>query len=836
MLTVGWYRFRATWRRRWPGYLGIVLLVGLVGGLAMGSIAGARRTQSSYPTFLARTNPSDLLVEPSGSVDCASGFIGQIARLPHVSRVGCLDSFNAATLTPSGGLDTVLLAQVELIASEDGEYSRQDRVTITAGRAADQSRADEIVATPTAAAFLGLHVGSHVRIGLWPVNRTSLTPYRTIDARVVGVGVLNTQVVQDDIDRGNTGFLLGTSALDHEIQGCCNAGTYDGIQIRGGSGLDSAVEREYAHLSSSSTSTSGAPSQLQVYVTSEIEAEAQRAIRPEAIALGVFGIIAALAALLIGIQAVSRQLRVEAEEGAVLRAIGAGPAVTSTDGLLGIVGAVVVGSLLAGAIAVGLSPLAPFGPVRAVDPSPGIDFDWLVLGLGVLVLSLLVGGAAVAVAVRQAPHRITSGGRAGEHGSSIVQFGLAAGIPVSGIAGLRFALESGRGRSTVPVRSVILGAVLAITVVTATLTFGASLDTLISHPGLYGWNFDYALYSTDGYGPVPTNVVQPLLARDRLVASTTGVYFGTAEVDSQVVPLLAEPARAVITPPVLTGHRMDGKGQIVLGEATLAQLHKRLGDTVVLQGDGIPTVRLRVVGTATLPTIGTVLGVHPSMSTGALIPTSVVPSALLDQFGPDSGPNALFIRLRPGADPVAARRSLDTIVHTALQLFRSPQAVAANGPEAYGGTIQLLGPQRPAEIVNYRTMGTTPALLAGGLAVGAVAALGLTLVASVRRRRREMALLKTFGFTQRQLAAAVAWQSTIVALVGLFVGVPFGIAFGRLLWDLFAHQLSAVADPSIPAVPIVLVIVGALVLANLVAAWPGRNAARTPTALVLRAE
>jgi hypothetical protein len=74
--------------------------------------------------------------------------------------------------------------------------------------------------------------------------------------------------------------------------------------------------------------------------------------------------------------------------------------------------------------------------------------------------------------------------------------------------------------------------------------------------------------------------------------------------------------------------------------------------------------------------------------------------------------------------------------------------VAADGPNAYGGTLQLLGPQRPAEIVNYRAMGTTPGLLAGGLAVGAVAALGLTLVASVRQRRRQLALLKSFGFTQ----------------------------------------------------------------------------------------
>src|SRR5256885_12986605 len=65
-----------------------------------------------------------------------------------------------------------------------------------------------------------------------------------------------------------------------------------------------------------------------------------------------------------------------------------------------------------------------------------------------------------------------------------------------------------------------------------------------------------------------------------------------------------------------------------------------------------------------------------------------------------------------------------------------------------------------SEIVNYRTMGATPALLASGLAAGAILALGLTLTASVRRRRHDLALLKTLGFTKRQLAAAVAWQAS----------------------------------------------------------------------------
>jgi len=147
-----------------------------------------------------------------------------------------------------------------------------------------------------------------------------------------------------------------------------------------------------------------------------------------------------------------------------------------------------------------------------------------------------------------------------------------------------------------------------------------------------------------------------------------------------------------------------------------------------------------------------------------------------------------------------------------------------------------LGVQRPAEIVNYRSTGSTPAYLSLGLAVGAVTALGLTLVASIRRRRRDLALLKTFGFTRRQLAATVAWQSSIAVLIGAVIGVPLGIVAGRLAWDLFARAIYAVPHPSVPALTIVLIAVGALILANLVAAVPGRIAARTPTALVLRAE
>ena len=61
-LRVAWYRFRSTLGDRWGGYLALVLLVGLIGGLALGAVAAARRTQAAFPAYLASTDPTDLTV------------------------------------------------------------------------------------------------------------------------------------------------------------------------------------------------------------------------------------------------------------------------------------------------------------------------------------------------------------------------------------------------------------------------------------------------------------------------------------------------------------------------------------------------------------------------------------------------------------------------------------------------------------------------------------------------------------------------------------------------------------------------------------------------------
>ena len=122
----------------------------------------------------------------------------------------------------------------------------------------------------------------------------------------------------------------------------------------------------------------------------------------------------------------------------------------------------------------------------------------------------------------------------------------------------------------------------------------------------------------------------------------------------------------------------------------------------------------------------------------------------------------------------------------------------------------MLPVQRPAEIVNYRTMGATPLILAGMLAAGAVIALALTLAASVRRRSRELALLKILGFVRGQVVAAVIWQAVVIVAIGTVIGVPLGVAAGRFLWVSFATELYVVPQPVISTIMIATTVVSAL--------------------------
>ena len=133
--------------------------------------------------------------------------------------------------------------------------------------------------------------------------------------------------------------------------------------------------------------------------------------------------------------------------------------------------------------------------------------------------------------------------------------------------------------------------------------------------------------------------------------------------------------------------------------------------------------------------------------------------------------------------------------------------------------------QRPTDVGNYERIRATPLWLAAALALLAGAAVAHALVTTIRTRRRELAILRCEGFTRRQVIGSVAVHASTIALVSAVVGIPLGIALGRVAWTALADSIGAVAAPVVP-MALLLLVPGVLVIANLVAILPARRAAR----------
>ena len=238
-------------------------------------------------------------------------------------------------------------------------------------------------------------------------------------------------------------------------------------------------------------------------------------------------------------------------------------------------------------------------------PNGGIAFDWTVLGFGVIGLVAVLSAVAGLLAIREAPHRIARRHERLRHESSVTRAVGASRLPIAAATGVQFALGSGNRRNAAPVRSAIIGATAAIIVVVGTVTFGASLNSLVSHPALYGWNWNYELETPGGGGYIDAHQAVQLLRRDPEVAAWTGVYFDSLRVDGLTVPIIGATPNSPVGPPIVSGHTLRARNQIVLGATTLAELHKRVGETVEARyGTVAKPTRLRIVGTATSPRSG----------------------------------------------------------------------------------------------------------------------------------------------------------------------------------------------------------------------------------------
>jgi ABC-type antimicrobial peptide transport system permease subunit len=175
----------------------------------------------------------------------------------------------------------------------------------------------------------------------------------------------------------------------------------------------------------------------------------------------------------------------------------------------------------------------------------------------------------------------------------------------------------------------------------------------------------------------------------------------------------------------------------------------------------------------------------------------------------------LLVRWRPGVDVDAAERRVQRI----------------GGPDLYAQPAQL-----PTAVADLSRIEDLPLALGAFFALLACATVAHALVTTVRRRRRDLAVLRAIGFTRRQTRGAIAWQSTLLAVAGVVVGVPVGIAAGRLAWRWLADDFPIVYVPPLAAIAVVGVIAIAVVVANALAAGPAHAATRIRPAEALRVE
>ena len=241
------------------------------------------------------------------------------------------------------------------------------------------------------------------------------------------------------------------------------------------------------------------------------------------------------------------------------------------------------------------------------------------------------------------------------------------------------------------------------------------------------------------------------------------------------------------------GPRPTAPGEVALAAGTSEELGKGIGDHVTGYLDGrrtAPSTSLSWAGSC-CPVWDRARARTTRHSAKAALITAGDTNTL---FAPGVSSSITII------SPRAGRRS------------RSAPGRPDGGPLDIPGGDQLnLSPvSRPSDIVALARLRPTPFVLAGLLVLLVSAAVANALFVAVRRRRFDLAVLKTLGETRRQLLATVAWQASSTAIVAVVIGLPVGVVLGRWIWRALADAIGVVADPATPW--IALAVLAAVVL------------------------
>ncbi|MFL6206268.1 MAG: ABC transporter permease [Acidimicrobiales bacterium] len=801
---VTWYLARAGARRRVRSALALVLLVGLTGAVVLAAWAGARRTATTYDRLQESVHQADLTVATEGDPGSFDPTIAVDG--PGVVRAGIANGYPMAELTDDGRVD--LTSQSALIAPRDETaFYDLNRPVMVEGRIPDPDAPDEIV-VPEALREHGYGVGRTVDVCFVDYGKAiafgegvlegtaseavqrdfadSVCARRTL--HVVGITGPGPDEVVLREDTESESFPVGSPALTRD-PGVTPLFSFVLVDLEDGADpapyIDSVLDRTAPDAGVSVTSSA--------LRTTSVD----RALEPYVRALTLFAAAVALAGLGVAGPAAARWAGVDATDRSTLRAVGVRSgrlrvASTIRGAALGL-----VAGGLAVVVAAAASDRFPRGVGARIEPDPGRRVDGVALGLGFLAI-VAAGALFGALAPTRERVRLRQPSRVSE----VMQ---ALGIGPSRVAGVRSALAGdGRGAGIVPT---VAGVTLALTAVIAALTYQEGLDRLLAEPVRYGWRWDEVIDAGD---EAITPELVATVAADPHVDGVSVGYRSLLVRDGEAVQLFAfDRTTGDAFPAILDGRAPDGADEIALGGQTLARLDASIGDELEFRGPQGEVVALRVVGQTLLPLSS--FSADLSVGEGGLVSTELV-----EQFGVNE-PGLALVDLAEDAPAGTLQRLLGG---------------GAKGLNGLGAS----GPLLTADLRSYQAVRHTPLLLATALALLGLGVLAHTVATSVRRRRLELAVLRSLGFVGRDLRASVRWSVLTLVVACVVVSTPLGIAMGRLLWSTFAEGLGVDSGPVTPIGPIVAVDVLAIAAGVLFALIPARQATRLRVGEVLRAE
>ena len=767
------YRLFSGLRHRWRSTAAVTILVAVVFGVVITVAAGAHRTATAPDRY---TSSSQVGADGIVTQDGGRPRTDEIAELGGVASVDSITFVFGSVTGPTGADPGPALV-----------FSGSPRaigMRLVRGRETDPDNASEVVASQSFVDAAHAEIGDSFEVVTFTQQQADNGGFGTPNPEgprvlVTLVGVIDGPTQLDD----PTPLVVVSPAFLREPE-VGVALTLTAVDL--GDGVDLSQLRAQLDTLPDSQALSLDPAEV-------ISAEVRRAVSTQARGLWLLALAAAVAAIAVIGQLISRQVRPTPADRERLGAIGFTNHQVVAVAMGHAVIPIVVGSVLGAALAIIPSGLFPNGFVDTIEPTPGMFVDWNVLA-GAAVVSTIALTLWTFVSLAVTGSRIHSAVPSPAVDALATHTASSAAATGMRLAFGRFANAHG------PARGSMVGVMLTITGITAALTFGASLDRLIDEPFRYGTNYDAAI-GDNGGTELPQGFADRLDAQPD-VTSLILYFDDNARVGDTTLPLLGmETVRGEGTPTVVAGRLPVGNDEIAFGRVTGRDIDAGIGDEVTLVG-ATGTAVYHVTGLVVVPG----LGANDGLGHGGI----VTPSGLT--------------KINADARPTMA----------AVQLRGSYADFAATVPELADTAPNT--PYQPGAIVNIARVRTIPFAFAVVLAALALLTVGHVMVTSTRGSRRELAILRSLGAQSGWIARVVHWHATLFTLFCAAVGIPLGVIVGRLVWIAFAQNMGAIDSAIVPVAALGVGVLAIVALANVAAAIPARRARRVRPAQLLRTE